>query len=125
MARPSTLWRRVDDGGSLGGRVGGPLRGSFYNSTDVALNATTIVAAASNVNGVVVRGASMTSAAGNNLYLFSGAVPTSQTSNQVLLWSNNGALNDLKRDIFLPPGSGLHLWGSAAAQVANCGYDIL
>jgi hypothetical protein len=101
----------------------GTIGGSFFNANVTASASTTVLAAASNVNGVVVRGCFLTGASGVGLFTGTTA-PTSLTSNQAV-HVTVGASVPLPREIFLPAGQGLWVWCGATAEQVAVNYDIL
>ncbi len=111
--------------GFAAGQSGGRAGGSFFSSTAALVGNTVIVAGASNINGVVVRSALLQSNGAGAAQLMTGAVPTTQTSNQTLLNGAQSTIGTTSRDIFVPPGQGLHLFCSGATGIAYLGYDIL
>jgi hypothetical protein len=108
--------------GSSSGRMGS----SFYGSQAIGAGAVTIVAPASNVNGLYLRQVSNNANAAATQGLFAGAAaPTSLTSNSPLAISQ-GAPTTSVRDCFLPAGQGLYVYANAAGPgTLYISYDLL
>ncbi len=99
--------------------------GASSSMGNTASGAITIVAPASNVNGIVIRAAALAAGSTATSVICGGtSAPSSVTSNPAVLTSYGGALAILPREIFLPAGQGLYVYNSALANVANLTYDI-
>jgi hypothetical protein len=102
--------------------------GDSFSTTEAAATGT-LVAPASNVNGIMVRGNSTVSLAtdSNALALCIGtAAPTSFTSNECLLGQFN-AVGPVKlgNDVFIPAGQGLNAYCTATSASWNISYKVL
>jgi len=104
----------------------GQLGGSSSQTSSAASGATTIVAAGSNANGLVIRIAQISNSGQQCAMTAGTSAPSSTTSNQVILSGQGGAINALlPREIFLPAGQGLYFYSAAAGGIYDVSYDIL
>jgi hypothetical protein len=102
----------------------GGVGGSDYNAS-AAAGATTIVAPASNVNGVVIRGACLVPNTGT-VGIFAGtSAPTTLLTNQAVFIAAGTAQMTMPREILLPAGQGVYLYNNGAAAQQTVNYDIL
>ena len=106
----------------------GKLGSSFYAGVP-GVGATTIVAAGSNTNGLVVRNAILLVAGGFSNYY--GAItagtsaPTAVTTNPPVLLGSASNLGPIT-DIFIPAGQGLYMYMTSGTEtLAALTYDIL
>lgn len=106
-------------------RVGDSFSNNLANST----GATTIVAAASNVNGIILRGNSILTqqtASQNSSISIGASAPTSNTSNENLLLVDGIGTAQLGHDLFIPAGNGLYQFASASATGGwSISYKVL
>lgn len=113
------------------GQQANKLGGSFFsNAALTAGAAVTVVTAASNVNGVILRKNGYLFNAGSaRVVVTAGTVaPTSATSNACLLMAGSGATSAAlsSGDLFLPAGQGLYVWADGGATSgAFLNYDVL
>ncbi|HEY3917738.1 MAG TPA: hypothetical protein VGL83_08085 [Stellaceae bacterium] len=102
---------------------------SFANYTN-SNGVVTVVAPASNINGLIVRGNSVlaTTAAAAVCLAIGAVAPTNSQTNEDIMFANTAAATpgiQLGHDIFVPPGDGLYLWSSAAVLNVALSYKVL
>lgn len=95
-----------------------PIGTSVAASVSYATGSTTIVAPASNTNGMTVNTASLLSGSGVGIYAGTSA-PSSLLSNPgILVGFNNGPGLILPEQIYLPAGQGLYVYTAAGGSAA-------
>lgn len=101
---------------------------SFSNQLAVGLTAVQIVAPASNVNGVIVRGNTQIYSTGSNVGVISigAAAPSVVQSNECLMWGEGGFSMELGHDVLVPPGNGIWVIANAAGSAnITISYKVL